>query len=369
MQRHIYSIIIIVLCYACKQSTSFHFTNEKEFIADNRFLSDTAQLGKHIFFDTNLSEPKGISCGSCHSPSAAFSDKRHTSFSVGVNNKMGNRNTPALSYNILAPHRHPEELRGILELVGGFFWDGRAPELEAQAFSPFTNKNEMNNKSIDDLAIKIRQASYFKDFEKIFGKQGLHDNQVLLLLSTLALKTFQTSIQVNPYTSKFDLYLAGKATLSPSEIRGWNLFNDTTKTQCSICHLTEKDSRTNTILFTDFSYENLGIPKHPNQKYIGIDSGFAKAEFILELNEIGKFKTPSLRNVGITAPYMHNGIFSTLEEVLSFYNSRDVDAQFIPEYAPTMNTDNLGDLKLNHQEIKDIIAFLHTLTDGYCPSK
>lgn len=364
-------ILGIIFLQSCKDnSASFYFSNDEEFIANDKFLSDTAKLGKLIFFDKQLSEPKGISCASCHSPSFGFSDARQSAFSIGVNPDAHTaRNTIAIAYNILAPNNQSTILRGIEESVGGHFWDGRAKFLEQQAFSPLLNPHEMNNKSFHQVAEKIRNAKYYNQLEKIFGNEGLQDDQVLLLCTTQALISFQKSKQVNIYSSKFDYFLKGKVKLNEQELRGWNLFQDTIKSKCSLCHLATPNEFTNTIVFTDYSYENIGIPKHPSQKNLPLDSGFAASEFVKNPLEIGRFKTPSLRNVALTKPYMHNGIFNTLDEVLEFYNTRDINSKFVAEYKATMNTEDLGDLKLSDNDIKDIIAFLNTLTDGYQLSK
>ena len=148
------------------------------------------------------------------------------------------------------------------------------------------------------------------------------------------------------------------------------LFNDSTKAKCALCHLTTPTSYASTdkILFTDYSYDNTGLPKNPLSKSTAIDSGVAKAEMFVKIEEIGKFKTPTLRNVEISSPYMHSGIFTTLEQVMEFYNERDLNPKFAhPEVPATVNKDDMGNLKLNKQEISDIIAFLKTLTDGYKP--
>ena len=372
--------VSIFVTYSCATSCKkdhfkhiepFYFRDDSDFLYNNKHLSDTAILGKLIFFDASLSEPKGISCATCHAPSAGFADGRHTAFSVGIDPlNPSDRHTISIAYNILAPDRHGDVVRGLPEEVGGYFWDGRAEFLEAQVTSPLLNPKEMNNKDIGHIADKIRKARYYKELVKIFKIKDTNDDQMIMYGSMLALKSFQTSFQVNPYTSKFDFYLQGKVKLSDAEMRGWKLFQDTAKAKCSLCHLSEKNKFTNTIVFTDYSYDNLGVPKHPSQMHLPVDSGFAKAEFVknpVVINplEIGQFKTASLRNVNKTAPYMHNGVFETLEEVLEFYNTRDVNSKYIPEYKPTMNTEDLGDLKLSDSEISDIIAFLKTLDDGY----
>jgi len=154
-------------------------------------------------------------------------------------------------------------------------------------------------------------------------------------------------------------------------MRGMQLFNDTTKAKCSLCHMSSPTyyATTDKILFTDYSYDNIGLPKHPDLAGTPVDSGLSKFEMNNPL-EVGRFKTPTLRNIEKTAPYMHSGIFNTLEEVLKFYNERDINPEFShPEVAENINTQDMGNLGLTQQEIDDIIVFLKTLTDGYKISK
>jgi cytochrome c peroxidase len=367
-------LILIVFLTSCKQNQPddyFYYDSEEAFLHNNDGLSDSAIIGKKIFFDTSLSEPTGISCATCHSPMTAFSDPRHTAFSIGSIHQQGRRNAPAISYMSFAPNRRNEIVRGVLETVGGFFWDGKAEFLNQQALFPLTNHAEMNNPNFGVIAEKIKKTNYYPELQKLFGKGALADSQTIVLYTVLCLQSFQQSIQVNPFTSKFDFYKRGKVKLSEQEERGMRLFNDTTKAKCSLCHLSTSTSYASTdkILFTDFSYDNIGLPKHPALKHLPVDSGIGKFE-IHNSMEVGRFKTPTLRNVAITAPYMHSGIFNTLEEVLDFYNQRDLQPRFgPPEVAATMNKADMGNLKLSKAEIQDIIAFLHTLTDGYKPAK
>jgi cytochrome c peroxidase len=377
MNKSIYLLFFSTLFFTnCKQennSTSedqpFYYSSEQEFINKNEGLSDSALIGKLIFFDKNLSEPIGVSCATCHSPMTAFSDPRHTAFSEGSNHQFGNRNANAISYMTFAPNRRAEIIRGVWETVGGFFWDGKAEFLNQQALFPFINTHEMNNPGIGALAIKIKNAPYYPKLEQLFGSAALADSQTIAYYTITCLQAFEQSFQVNPFTSKFDFYLKGKTILTAQEKRGMLLFNDSTKAKCSLCHLSTQTSyaSTNKILFTDYSYDNIGLPKNPVQFSNPIDSGLA----IFERNnpaEVGRFKAPTLRNIENTSPYMHSGIFTTLEEVLEFYNVRDVDSKFShPEVPATMNTEDLGNLQLTPSQIDDIIAFLKTLTDGYKP--
>ena len=362
--------ISIVLFFSCKKEIKpFYYSSEEEFISNNDGLSDSALIGKLIFFDKNLSEPAGVSCASCHSPMSGFADPRHTPFSEGSSHQTGTRNANALAYMGFAPNRRAEVVRGVWEEVGGFFWDGKAEFLNQQALFPLTNVHEMNNISFTNVSSKIKHAPYYSKLEKLFGKEVLADSQTIVFYATMCLEAFQLSHQVNQFSSKFDFYLQGKSKLSEQEMRGMQLFNDSTKAKCALCHLSTPTpyASTNKILFTDYSYDNIGLPKHPLQKNLPVDSGAAKFERNSP-SEIGRFKTPTLRNIEKTAPYMHSGIFNTLEEVMEFYNERDINPKFAhPEVASTVNKSDLGNLKLSKQEINDIIAFLKTLTDGYKP--
>ena len=305
----IFSITILLFIGCKKETKPFYFSSEEEFIANNEGLSDSAKLGKLIFFDKNLSNPVGT------------------------------------SYAVFAPNLHAEVLRGVWEEVGGFFLDGRAEFLVRQPFEPMTKPTEMNMHDLQSIVKKVEAASYFPLYKKLFGTPAPCDSQVVVFNLSLCLEKFEMSFQVNPFTSKFDFYLKGQYTFTEQEKRGMQLFNDSTKAKCALYHLTTSTSYASTdkILFTDYSYDNTGLPKNPLSKTTAIDSGVAKAEMFVKIEEIGKFKTPTLRNVEISSKFAH------------------------PEVPATVNKEDMGNLKLNQQEISDIIAFLKTLTDGYKP--
>lgn len=350
------------------------FANESNLSFEQiRNLPIMQSLGHKIFFDTNLSNPPGQACSSCHDPKTAFSDPiLDLPVSRGVvEGKTGTINTPIVMYTAFIPafHFNPEE--GLF--IGGQFLDGREFSLEAQAKKPFLNPDEMNNPDKASVIEKIRNALYVDEFKLVFGQDALDDVDKAYDYVAAALASFERSAILNPFTSKYDFYLTGVVKLSEQEERGLQLFEAENKGNCAACHPSRPvDGKP--PLFTDFTYDNLGVPS--NQKILKIkgaefvDIGLGKTVKDNPNAEAGadngKFKVSSLRNIAKTAPYMHNGVFTSLKEVVDFYNTRDTDGKWAkPEIAATMNTEELGDLGLSDQEVDDIVVFLRTLSDGY----
>jgi len=325
------------------------------------------QLGKQIFFDTGLSSPAGQACSSCHLPSAGFADPdRDLPVSRGIHqDKFGNRNTPTAAYAAFSPEFHFDGVEGLY--FGGQFLDGRVASLEQQARAPFLNPLEMANADETSVVEKVSQASYAKLFQQIYGDDIFNDVARAYDSITDALAAFERSDQVSPFSSRFDAWLAGTTELTAAELHGMEIFMRPDKGNCAACHPATSDDPAHPPLFTDFSYDNLGVPANPNNPFLTdhpdfIDTGLGGA--LAQTTEDGKFKVPTLRNIAKTAPYMHNGVFDNLTEVVNFYNRRDLDG-VIAEVASNVNTDELGNLALSPQEVTDLVAFLHTLTDGY----
>ncbi len=334
--------------------------------------ADKIKLGKLIFNDKNLSTPVGQSCSSCHSSSTGFSDLNHNTVSEGaVNGLFGNRNAPNIAYGMFAPSLHFDDTDSVY--VGGFFLDGRVNTLEEQAQKPFLNPLEMNNPDVQKVIDKIREAGYYPLYKQLYGEAT--ENNTAFNNIAEAIASFERTPDMNPFTSKYDYYLKGQATLTEQELSGLQLFNDTRKGNCAACHISEPDEASGQVLFTDFTYDNIGVPKNPANPFYTIPSNFNPSGsnvidyglggFLNDPANDGKFKVPTLRNAAISAPYFHNGFFNTLEEVLHFYNKRDVESFPAAEIASTVNHDELGNLRLTTQEEKDIVAFIKTLTDGF----
>lgn len=333
--------------------------------------TDKIQLGKKIFFDKNLSNPIGQSCSSCHNSETGFSDLNHNVVSEGaVDGLFGYRNAPNVSYAMFSTPLHYDYEDSTY--VGGFFLDGRVNSLQEQATKPFFNKLEMNIENISMLVSKLRSADYFSLYTKVYG--DITDENSVLKNIADAISAYEQSPEINPFSSKYDYYLKGQASLTAQEIRGLKLFMDTLKGKCANCHLIDPDEESGKVLFTDFTYDNIGLPKNVNNPFYSIAASYnplgssfidnGLGAFLNNPACNGQFKVPSLRNVAISAPYFHNGVFNTLEETVRFYNKRDSLYKF-PEVPQTVNKEELGDLKLSDQEEKDIVAFLKTLTDGY----
>lgn len=353
-------------------------------------LSSLQELGRQLFFDSELSSPAGQACGSCHAPEAAFADPargRPTSKGA-LKNRFGNRNTPTAMYTAFSPLLHQEEGA----YVGGVFLDGRATNLETQAQGPFLNPLEMANPDKATVVAKVRSAPYAALFKRVFGVQSLADTEPAYAAIGTALAAFERSPFLSPFSSKYDAYLAGRARLTEAEQRGLALYEDPLKGNCAACHPSRPAEDGTPPLFTDFTYDNLGVPRNPDNPFYALpkelnpdganftDKGLGQA--LGKKKENGKFKVPTLRNIALTGPYMHNGYFKTLRGAVDFYNSRDVkpacpspltrESQALtdgcwpqPEVLENVNREELGNLRLSNQEVSDITAFLRTLTDGF----
>lgn len=347
-------------------------------------LSKLARLGKMIYNDTNLSEPTGQSCNSCHDiDSRTFTDIREENLtSKGAKEILGSRNTPTASYAALIP----EKYQRLNFPRGGQFWDGRAKSLEEQAKQPFLDPLEMANTSKSQVIDKIKARPYSNLFKQIFGTSSLENEDQAFEQVAKAITAFERTSIFSPFNAKFDAVKAGEESFTASETRGEKLFNNDGR--CHTCHSTDKNKGPQ--VFSNFAYENIGTPSNPNLSFISdsthpnydpsfIDYASGSAPENVEDGPHsgdpttgqgnGKFKVPTLRNIAKTAPYMHNGIFKNLREVIEFYdasfnfNDAGLDSQ-------AEVTDGIADggqynngLAFSEQDKQDLEAFLNTLTD------
>jgi cytochrome c peroxidase len=294
--------------------TFYSFENTTEKLPANK-----EELGKRLFFEKKLSRDNSISCASCHIPEYAFSDT--LDFSIGVGGRKGKRNTPS------AMNMASREI---------FFFDGRAATLEIQATFPIQDHNEMDI-NIDKAVSKIAQDKFYqKAFKKIYKKSPNKTN----ILSAIA--DYERSLESS---NPFDDYMNGdQNAISESAKRGHKVFMNP-KNKCFDCHFTPD--------FTGDEFRNIGLF---NGKELN-DSG--RYLITKKKNDIGKFKVPGLRNIAVTGPYMHNGMFKTLQEVIAYYNNP------IAKIPNAINTDTLlhKPLLMSDNEMIDLEEFLKTLTD------
>jgi cytochrome c peroxidase len=368
MRKLLLSALIITSLLSVNAFAKKNNSNDK---IGKKLLEKKKRLGKHLFFDTDLSEPKGMSCASCHSQETAFVDPNsELPVSQGINlERFGNRNTPTAAYASFTPPFHFDENEGLY--IGGQFLDGRASTLKDQAKGPFLNPVEMAMPSEEAVVERVKKSSYAKLFKKVYGK-NIFDNPIEAYDSIAdAIAHFETTKIFHPFKSKYDRFLAGKVELTENEQNGLALFMG--KAQCSACHPATISEDGTPPLFTDYTYDNLGVPKNGNNPFYKVDPTFNPTgyEFVdlglggvlNKAEENGKFKVPTLRNIAKTAPYMHNGVFNTLKEVVAFYNTRDLAPWPSPEVNENVNESELGNLGLTNKEEDDIVAFLKTLTD------
>ncbi len=328
------------------------------------------ELGRQLFFDKALSEPNGQSCTVCHAPKTAFSDPNHAIVSEGmIDGAFVARNAQSLAYVSFIPPRSFDDESG--RWKGGLFWDGRSDQLEHQLAGPLFNPAEMNNQDTSMLVSELLKAPYYKLYKKLYGK--IKNEKAAYSYICEALSAFERSDFFNEFSSKYDLSLERKVTLTEQEKMGLEIFSG--KANCVSCHSMKPDPATGKILFTDYSYHNVGIPVNDENPFystdikinprgtealdIGLGAITGKSE------DNGKFRTPTLRNVQYTGPYFHNGYFKTISEAVHFMNTRNLGKFAQPEITANVARQLTGSQNMTEEEEKAVVAFLLTLTDGY----
>ena len=385
-------------------------------------------LGKRIFEDANLSEPRGMSCASCHDPRTAFrSDNKSSIPGVAAGSRpgvFGVRKVPSIMYMSYSPPfgfgPRPNDVTGEIEITpaGGQFWDGRAVALDDQVAGPLLDPSEMNNPSKQAVVEKIRDGAYAGLAREVFGDDVFEAPDAFEKLAS-AVASYEATPRFKLFSSRFDDWLEGKTLLSDAEFRGFQAFIDKARGNCLSCHdggnpneayggapaAAPRDSNAplsrnpKNWLFTDFTYDVLGAPRNAaipaNADPARVDLGLCARPGIGELapkgfdtaSLCGAFKTPSLRNVAVGGPYLHNGVIASLRDVVAFYFTRDTDpARWYPKSAdgtvlkfndlPAAAWGNVNVKQAPYDrkpgeapraddgDIDDIVAFLKTLTDA-----
>ncbi|MEM1079867.1 MAG: cytochrome c peroxidase [Pseudomonadota bacterium] len=338
------------------------------------------ELGEQLFFDVNFSANRSQACATCHVPDYAFADPRGMASLGDDGSSLGDRNAPTLTYAALTPGFHRDRDQAYR---GGQFWDGRASELADQAAGPPLNPIEMGLPDATAVVARISEnPDYEAAFAALFGPGTLADPDRGFRAFTEALAAFERTEGLSPFDSKYDRFLRGEAALSKEEELGRLLFFSEQFTNCNQCHQLSRSAIDPRETFTDYRYHNIGVPENTvlraeNGVAPGtVDLGLSANPAVDDPMQRGKFRTPSLRNVAVTAPYMHNGVFSELRTVVKFYNrynSRAETAQINPEtgapYGKMQVPMTLAHEELTHgpalddRRIDALVAFLRTLTD------
>lgn len=366
-------------------------------------------LGQKLFADPALSGSGKMACTSCHDPANGFSSPNERAVQLGGKDmhQAGFRAVPSLKYLQAAPqfteHFYDSEDEGDASIdngpTGGLTWDGRADRTRDQARIPLLSPFEMANDDEAAVVAKLRNASYAADIKTLFGDSVFDDDAKTFAAAVEALEVYQQDPKTfYPYSSKYDAFLAGQATLSPREARGLALFNDPDKGNCSSCHRSMRGDDGSAPQFTDYGMIAIGMPRNrnipvnANPKFFDLGlCGPLRTDFTGRADYCGLFRTPSLRNVALRNTFFHNGVVKSLRKAVEFYVERDVDpGKWYPQNSagviekfndlPAPYRDNINreppfggkpddNLVLASSEIDDIVAFLKTLTDGYKPAR
>ncbi|HEY6414284.1 MAG TPA: cytochrome c peroxidase [Edaphobacter sp.] len=374
-----------------------------------RELSQSAALGRLIFFDPTLSASGRLACSNCHNPEYAYGPANGLAVQMGGRDldRAGMRAVPSLRYTLLhVPLWHQERAASRMEQIeelargdnpptGGLGWDGRFNTPAIQAAFPLLNPDEMANTDAEHVAAAVKRAPYAAEFRWIFGEHVLDDPQKTLAAVGKAVERFQfEDPSFSPFTSKYDRWLDGHAELTDAERRGLALFNDPARGNCASCHLSQRGADGSHPIFTDFQFEALGVPRNRELKANRVaeyyDMGLCgpiRSDQQGERGFCGMFRTPTLRNVATRGAFFHNGRFHSLREALEFYVERDTNPEKWYGKGDGGRVEKFDDLPAalrgnvdvvdepltrhpgqapawNQREIDDVVAFLNTLTDA-----
>lgn len=352
-------------------------------------LADTvlnvSDLGRMLYFDPNLSLKRTQSCSTCHAPDSGFVDPRDNGIkrmaSLGDDgHSLGDRNAPTASYASFTPKFH-KNAEG--QYVGGQFYDGREADLAGQAGGPPLNPIEM---AMPDKAAVVERLmenpAYLRSFKQHYGDDIFADPDQAYAAMTESIAAFEETDFFAPFDSKYDRYLKGEYQLTKQEDLGMTLFFSQQFTNCNLCHQLHRTPGAEQETFSNYEYHNIGTPvntelrKRNGSKADYVDHGLLDNPAVDDVTQSGKFKVPALRNVAVTGPYMHNGVFQDLRTVILFYNkynSKSAKRQINPETGKqwrepeVANNISLEELEtgpaLEDKRIDALVAFLKILTD------
>lgn len=379
-----------IVLAGCGGGSGSNHENSKEIKFDTK-----EKLGESLFFDKNLSLERKTACFTCHDPEHGFADARfskdgvdqsvfiHGAFSVGDDDiSLGGRNAPTAAYAQFSPTFG--QINGIYK--GGQFHDGRAATLKDQAMGPPLDGTEMMMPNKGSVIDRIEEnMDYVAAFKKHYGADIFDDINASYEAMGEAIAKFEKTEEFAPFDSKYDRYLKGEYTFTSEEEGGYVLFFSNTNTSCVACHtLNSKSEASKNELFTNFEYENIGTPRNSKAMDARVALGLqdANATFkglggtVNDPEHYGKTKVPTLRNIAVTGPYMNNGVFAKLRTVLEFYDHMGENNHNLHPNNPetglpwgandhnaTINHTDLAQKSMNDAKIRNLEAFLRTLTD------
>lgn len=337
-------------------------------------------LGRILFFDVNLSKNRTQSCATCHNPDTGFVDDRDNGVkkmaSLGDDGKsLGDRQAPTASYAKFSPTFHFDEKTK--KYVGGQFWDGREATLEGQAGGPPLNPIEMGMSDKKAVVDRLKENTLYVDsFKKIFGADIFKNDDKAYEAMTIAIASFERTDEFSPFDSKYDRYLKGEYDLTPLEDLGKSIFFSNNNNSCANCHVLKGEDKEGET-FTNYQYHNIGTPANNELRakngVKAIDEGLLANSNVSDVAQKGKHKVPTLRNVAVTAPYMHNGVFKDLKTVVEFYDKynnkdRNIDPETNkpwdePEVKDNISLQELKANKLTDRKVEALVAFMKLLTD------
>jgi cytochrome c peroxidase len=406
-------LVPLVLCLTAVVILAFTIPAE----AQKTPLTPKEQLGKMLFLDKSLSINNNQSCATCHAaefgyvgPNAKVNEFGSV-YPGSIKTAFGDRKPPSSAYAGESPPLHYDDAHE--SWVGGMFWDGRATgwvlgdPLAEQAKGPYLNPVEQALPDAQALCQKVAKSSYARLFERVWGAGSLNCDtpegyEAVYDQIGFSVAAYERSVEVNPFNSRFDSFWdkahasgldVGEITLANwqdyqrlgltnQELYGLALFNDEDSAYCEECHNMDP-GEAGYPLFTDFTYDNVGVPRNPdnpvymtNPSFVdpGLGGFLQSAGYDASVYEAewGKFRVPTVRNVdkregSSLKAFGHNGYFKSLEEIVHFYNTRDVKDWPAPEFAGNLNTADLGDLGLSPADEAALVAFMKTLTDKTSP--
>lgn len=348
-----------------------------------------AQLGATLFFDPALSASGEQSCATCHAPEHAFTDKRGRDVAAAVSlggdgHSLGDRNAPSVTYAAFIPDFH-RKADGVY--AGGLFWDGRAKDLAEQAGGPPLNPIEMAMREKRDVVKVLQDSDFYRASLKAhYGDDIFADTERAYAAMTDAIATYEREPEFATFDSRYDRYLRGELELTAEEELGRTLFFSQQFTNCNTCHQLKTSLTDPRETFSNYEYHNIGVPEHKALRGINAkagvhgfrDDGLAENPLLHAPDDTlrGRFRTPSLRNVAVTGPYMHNGVFNELRTVILFYNkynTRSEKRQINPETGERWREPEVAENismeeleigpALDDQRVDALVAFLRALTD------